>query len=296
MYDKREMKMLSTQTKGFTLIELLVVISIIALLSSVILGALQGARQKGTFAATRTFEINLKSALYDSGPNAIQDFYSFNSASGNTVPDEIGGNTLILNPSTCSTASSLNTTDTPDGSAQSLSITYNSCAQFTNPITPGNAFTISFWIKTTQNISAIFSNRGGNGNFSATVYYTVPDVYINNSTNSLSGTAHFSAHNIVSDGQWHLITYSFLSTTPGNGSWSVYFDGKIDTKGTLTYNGSTLFTQSTATYLGHDPNLPWNFNGLLDDFAIYDQAISDNQAYEIYALEAPAHGIALNSK
>ena len=35
------------------------------------------------------------------------------------------------------------------------------------------------------------------------------------------------------------------------------------------------------------------FNGNVDDVAIYSQALSDNQVHELYAMEAPAHGLAV---
>jgi prepilin-type N-terminal cleavage/methylation domain-containing protein len=57
------MKKFSTRTSGFTLIELLVVISIIGLLSSIVLVALNAARQKGTNARITEEVSQIRNAL-----------------------------------------------------------------------------------------------------------------------------------------------------------------------------------------------------------------------------------------
>ena len=72
--------------RAFTLVELLVVISIIGLLSSVVLAALNGARAKGVVASAQVFDTNIYHAF---GANASV-LYDFND--GVVPPTDMSGN------------------------------------------------------------------------------------------------------------------------------------------------------------------------------------------------------------
>lgn len=79
---------MSAHTKGFTLIELLVVIAIIGILSSVILGSLNSARDRGANAAAK---VNLNNArtqseiYYDSNSRVYTDFCSSGTGNAATI-------------------------------------------------------------------------------------------------------------------------------------------------------------------------------------------------------------------
>jgi prepilin-type N-terminal cleavage/methylation domain-containing protein len=72
--------------KGFTLIELLVVISIISLLSSIILGSVNEAREKARIISLISFDTNVFRTIGDE----LIGSWDFNDCSGTTVTDSSG--------------------------------------------------------------------------------------------------------------------------------------------------------------------------------------------------------------
>ena len=65
LFTKRGDTIYLMKTKGFTLIELLMVIAIVSLLSSIAMGPLQEAREKGRIAAGQKFSSSLHHAIGD---------------------------------------------------------------------------------------------------------------------------------------------------------------------------------------------------------------------------------------
>ncbi len=136
------------KSKGFTLIELLVVLSIVGLLSTIILVALQGARGKGKIASGQEFANNVYHLLGTS----VVGMWNFDEGAGTVSTDQSGnGNTATGIPSG-SWVTGLN------GRAISLlsgqSVTLGATGAYSSP-----SFTISMWIKNTSlNAGGFFNN------------------------------------------------------------------------------------------------------------------------------------------
>ena len=92
------------KSKGFTLIELLVVISIIALLSSVVLASLKGAREKAQITKTVAEMKGLQTAIelyrnqFGKYPNQVDDYFglNYNDDDNNLIATNLGNSYIGL--------------------------------------------------------------------------------------------------------------------------------------------------------------------------------------------------------
>jgi len=304
------MKLIRSSHSGFTLIELLVVISIIALLSSVVLAALSGAREKGRIAGITLFAENI---YQTHGADAIA-YWNFNEGTGNLsqYPNgadnlkpalDLSGNnrTLVAN----STVNRENST-VPAGSGSALSLKKKSgwaqVTHMTGSDLQPSGLTASLWINFTEltnSSGAILYVGNQNG-----MTHTDMDLTVNKSDTS-SGYAFYSPRNYgdldisfgtLDTGKWHNIAYSISIDSSGNGTAAAYFDGKLVAPPVTKFINESL-DSIDQIIIGNDaPDSSFrdnNFSEYIDDVGIYGSALTANQIHEIYAREAPQHQYAV---
>jgi flagellar hook assembly protein FlgD len=152
------------------------------------------------------------------------------------------------------------------GSFNGVSASVNGTA-YSLPL--GNApRTLSAWIQTvngTQNSSILQYGTGSASNF---------QIFLDSSNRAAIGTnsGSMSGTSILSDGQWHFVAGVYEGT--GTNTWRIYVDGVQENSGTITPPGTVNGSFSIGANIGSGGY----FNGLIDEAAVYNQAIT---AYQI---------------
>jgi prepilin-type N-terminal cleavage/methylation domain-containing protein len=285
---------------AFTLIELLVVISIIGLLSSFVLAALNGAKAKAVIAADQTFDSNNHAVFYGTCSTCTTADWDFDEGLvGGVVPDQSGnGNDLSL-----AGGASLSNTQNPFITGKVLLIdpaTNDSVSVALNPNTvPSNQngqsgdFSVSFWLYPTAYANGQYSFISNNKNIGSGSW----KFGINNANNSVinfymnGGTTFNSVPQLVSitapmSNQWTQIVLVCNSSRIG-----VYINAKSVVSPSLAVNGCGFSNSSTIYIPGSisgDASPPQFY---LDNLRIYKQALPISVIQSLYLAESkePRH-------
>jgi len=293
--------MIKMKSRGFTLIELLVVISVIGLLSTIILAALSGARQKGQVAAVQEFVDNDYHVL---GTSLIA-WYGFNDAptSGTwSTTADLSGNNNVANIPFSLPAVSTTTSYAPSaGSAISFSRSTQDVSSIT-PTLPFNStgITISMWIKLSQvtpggsifydSVTGISLTLGSLGSNVCAVGSTNEDTSLNNGVKS------------ICDGNWHNITYTSGNNSSRTEVNVIYVDGKQDSSvaGSFPFLGNQasdlcgcILPQTMNADIKNGGTNWVGYSYSIDDLMIFDQALGFSGIVSLYDRGAIKHGLTL---
>ena len=283
-----------TYTKGFTLIELMVVMSIVAMLSSVIIVALQGARNKGVVASGLNFATYNYHFL---GADALA-IYNFNDLlnSTNVSTSDGGPNNYNATLVGCGSSPFCKSTLTPTGTGSSFVLAggqYAAYDQNTN-LSKSNltSATESVWIYPTtviasgnyeivMGVSDLIHDIGSHRNLYLDIRGPGNILHAQSAPDSGSGCS-FDLTGVIQLNKWQNITFSV-----NGGTGSLYLNGKL----LQTQSGCTgmNFMPKTILIGTYNTTPLFPFTGNIDDASVYSSALSDAQVKEIYAQGLPSH-------
>jgi len=273
--------MAKKHVKAFTVIELLLVIAIIGLLSSIVLVATKGIREKAQVASFFQYDATIKHTL---GADIVGEWL-LDEGSGVTAKDSSGsGNDLTVNPSWAQWESSSAAPELK-GAIKAINSNlgvYKTTIPASSPLNlGGGSFTISCWVKTMIYTSGphrffIFSITNGS-------YYLGKDTS-NRAILYVGGVGTTAdATTLLTEGEWSFVVGTY---DQDQNKAAIYINGDKVKEQTLT---PTIWQKGTTTgtaRIGYAA-----INNSFDQVRVYSEKLSSAQIYNLYVEGVQTHGL-----
>lgn len=218
-------------------------------------------------------------------PNGLMLHYDFEQITGTTVPDMVSNNDATI-VGTKSEVEGIIYLSNPGGTA--LEFTSNSdyamVAGYTNSTTEG---TIMFWVK----LNSAFSSSSPDHLFPFCYYNSNSDrmvIKFDRADGKLKYIHYIGTDLIVESdsASWNRNQWYHVAVTHGGETTYMYINGSQQTdKVTRTQKWFDDITSGTI-YLGveeYSGSIQNTLNGVIDDFRIYNYALTENEVLDIYA-------------
>lgn len=207
----------------------------------------------------------------------LQVYYTFDDASGLVISD---GGAYGTHDGTAS-ASSLTFEAGKYGNAAKFSGQYIAMDIADAATLPGDVegsddadFTVSFWMNTASTTQMAVFAYAVNG--VKLVINTDPTLGIFAGATDFGSTANNAQYHSYTTNEWH-----HIAVTVADGLVTLYYDGSNDGVGSTT---GILSHNTGAAWLGaRNLSTKKYYNGMLDDFAIFDEALTESQIAAIYS-------------
>ena len=238
----------------------------------------------GLLTSTQDFTITVGGTpgAGDSPTDGLILRYKFDEGTGTTISDSVGGNHTVTGHTGATWTSS-----GKSGSALAINGTAGRNFQPSNQddlhFNPrADSFTVSVWVRTTDtaNYKTIFDKNDGTG--SSYRAWTTTLNNIEAYSGSTAKTVSAAGPPAITDGNWHLVT---LVNFNRSGTWyfRIYYDNGTafsEMPSGTNANTGLLRVGGLAASGGN------SWGGQLDDFRIYNRALSATEVGELYAADA----------